>query len=55
LEGLGLSEHKGVSEMLQERVWLRVCSIVQAEAKEISSEVKDEASTVRYCLAQILD
>ena len=41
LEGLGLGEDKGVSEMLQERVRLRVCSIIQAEAKEISSEIKD--------------
>ncbi len=41
--------------MLQELVRLGVCFIIQAEVKEISSEVKDEASTVRYCLTQILD
>ena len=28
LEGLGLSEHKSVSEMLQEWMRLRICSIV---------------------------
>jgi hypothetical protein len=33
LEGLGLGEYQGVGEMLQEGVRMRVCSIVQAEAK----------------------